>query len=439
MRKICNQFLIAIVLGSISLLSFAEVQLGVKTGDVIGGSDKPIPIAIVPFAWSGGALPQDVSKIVNDDLSHSGEFETMPVANMLSTPHSLAEVHFNDWTMMKMDYIVVGSITKDDSGKFVTQYELIDVLKKQTIYAGSVVAGADALRKASHKISDRIYETITGVKGVFSTKMLYVEVQKLSGSKKAYRLYYADIDGYNPRILIEKYEPIMSPTWSPDAKKAAYVRFDKRHPGIFMVDIASGHEERLTSFKGINSAPSWSPDGTRMAMALSKDGNPEIYIMDIASRGLTRVTNNYGIDTEPSWMPNGQSLVVTSSRGGKPQVYQLDLASQAVTRLTFEGIYNAGAEVGVQGDRMVFVQQDADGHFHIAVKNLTTNATNAISRDTVLDESPSVSPNGNMVLYATLSGGRGVLSVTSIKGRSTYVIPSIRGEIKHPAWSPYIN
>lgn len=438
MKKQIIQFMAAMILSALSLMSFAE-NLGAKTVQIKEfGNEKPIPIAIVPFAWSGGALPQDVSKIVNDDLSHSGEFETMPVTNMLSTPHSFAEVHFNDWSMMKMDYIVVGSITSS-GGKFTAQYELIDVLKKQTIYSGTVSAGADALRKASHKISDRIYETITGVRGVFATKMLYVEVQKLSGRKRAYRLYHADIDGYNPRILIEKYEPIMSPTWSPDAKKAAYVRFEKRRPGIFMLDIASGREERLTNFKGINSAPSWSPDGSRMAMSLSKDGNPEIYVMNIASRSLTRVTNNYGIDTEPSWMPNGQSLVFTSSRGGKPQIYQLDLASQAVTRLTFEGIYNAGAEVGVQGDRMVFVQQNAGGQFHVAVKNLTTNATNTLSRDTVLDESPSVSPNGNMVLYATLSGGRGVLSVTSIKGRSTYVIPSVRGEIKHPAWSPYID
>jgi TolB protein len=438
MKKHIVQLMVAMVLTGISLMSFGE-ELGAKTVQIKDfGNDKPIPIAIVPFAWSGGALPQDVSKIVNDDLSHSGEFEVMPVANMLSKPHSLGEVNFNDWTMMKIDYIVVGSITAS-GGKYTAQYELIDVLKKQTIYAGTVSASADGLRKASHKISDRIYETITGVKGVFSTKMLYVEVQKLSGRKKAYRLYYADIDGYSPRVLLEKYEPIMSPTWSPDAKKAAYVRFENRHPGIFMVDIATGREERLTKFKGINSAPSWSPDGSRMAMSLSKDGNPEIYIMNIASRSLTRVTNNYGIDTEPSWMPDGRSLVFTSSRGGKPQIYQLDLASQAVTRLTFEGIYNAGAEVGVQGDRMVFVQQEADGDFHIAVKNLTTGATNALSRDSALDESPSVSPNGNMVLYATLSGGRGVLSVTSIKGRSTYVIPSIRGEIKHPAWSPYID
>lgn len=434
MKKSGYQILVTIMLSCASFISFAAENMY----DVVGGNTKPIPIAVVPFGWSGGGLPQDVSKIVNDDLSHSGEFEVMPVANMLNTPHNSAQVHYNDWSMMKQDYVVVGNITKDGT-KYTAQYELIDVLKQQVLYAGTVSATADGLRKLSHKISDRVYETITGVRGVFSTKMMYIEVQKLTGRKRAYRLYYADIDGYNPRVLIEKYEPIMSPTWSPDATKVAYMRFEKRRPGIFMLDIASGRETRLTQFKGLNSAPAWSPDGQTIAMSLSKDGNPEIYLMNVASRSLTRLTNNYGIDTEPSWAPDSRSLLFTSSRGGKPQVYKLDIASQAVTRMTYEGIYNSAGEMAARGDRFIFVHQEQGGDFHIAVQDTNTNSMRLLTQETILDESPSVSPNGNMVLYATLSGGRGVLSVTSIPGRSTYRIPSIRGEIKHPAWSPYIN
>jgi TolB protein len=437
MKKLINQLLLIIMMVGFALSALAED--GTKTVVINKFNERAIPIAIVPFGWSGGALPQDVSKIINDDLSHSGEFEVMPVGNMLSMPHSSAEVHYNDWTMMKQDYVVVGNITKDSSGKYTVQYELLNVLKQQVLYAGTVSAEADSLRKASHKISDRIYETITGVRGVFSTKMLYVEVERLAGNKRAYRLYYADIDGYGSRILIEKYEPIMSPTWSPDATRVAYVRFEKRRPGIFMLEIASGRETRLTQFTGLNSAPAWSPDGQYMAMSLSKDGNPEIYIMNIASKALTRLTNSFGIDTEPSWTPDSRSLLFTSSRGGKPQIYKLDIASQSVSRLTYEGNYNTGAEMCARGDRFVFVHQEAGGDFHIAVQDLNTNSMRTLTQDTVLDESPSVSPNGNMVLYATLSGGQGVLSVTSIPGRSTYRIPSIRGQIKHPAWSPYIN
>jgi TolB protein len=393
----------------------------------------------VPFSWSGGALPQDISKIIHDDLDHSGEFEPMPVANMLSTPHTAGEVNFRDWSMMKQDYLVVGAITKQGE-QFVAQFELLDVNGQKPLYAGTMKAEAGSLRKASHKISDMIYEKITGVKGVFATKMTYVTVEKIAPRKKRYRLFYTDIDGYNPQRLIEKYEPIMSPTWSPDGKKIAYSRFENRRPGIFMLDIATGRETLLTKFKGLNSAPSWSPDGGSIAMCLSKDGNPEIYIMDLSTRQLRRVTNHYAIDTEPSWIPGGQGLIFTSSRGGKPQIYKLDLGTQAVERLTFEGIYNAGGEIASRGDKLVLVHQEAGGDFHIAVQDLNTHSLSKLTQDSVLDESASVSANGNMILYATLSGGRGVLSTVSVKGRSVYRIPlTTSGEVKHPAWSPYLN
>ena len=292
------------------------------------------------------------------------------------------------------------------------------------------------MRDIAHAISDKIYQRLTGIRGIFSTKLLYVEVTGTTRENKQYRLMMSDADGARARQIYRSNEPVLSPTWSPTGKEVAYVAYRNGRPGIYRQQLATGNSERLTSFSGLNSAPAWSPDGRSMAMVLSKDGNPEIYVMDLATKQLRRLTNHFAIDTEPSWSPDGQSLVFTSSRGGKPQIYRLSLATGAVERLTFVGDYNARGRVLADGERLIMVHRD-QGVFHIALQDLKSGRVRILSQ-TSLDESPTVAPNSATVLYATQSGRRGVLAAANIASGVKFKLPGATGDVREPAWSPFL-
>lgn len=413
-----------------SLLARAELTI-----EITQGVDEPTPVAVVPFAWSGvQALPEDIAQVVSDDLYRSGMFKLMPRENMLSFPSDRDSLYFRDWRISGSDFIVIGRVSEAD-GQLNVAFELYDILKEERVLGEVVKANRKNLRAVGHYISDKVFEALTGVRGAFSTRIVYVTAEQPRPKAYRYRLMLADADGHNPRTILESKEPIMSPAWSRDGSKLAYVSFESGRPAVYIQYLSSGKREKVQSFRGLNGAPAWSPDGTKLALVLSKDGNPEVYILDLQQRRLNRVTHHFGIDTEPSWSPDGQSLIFTSDRGGQPQIYSIYLPTRDVTRLTFEGQYNARGRLTQDGRFLAMVHQN-NGSFHIAVQDLRTGRMDLLT-ETFMDESPTIAPNGSIILYATQEGVRGVLSAVSLDGRVKFRLPSTEGDVREPAWSPF--
>ncbi|SIS58795.1 Tol-Pal system beta propeller repeat protein TolB [Neptunomonas antarctica] len=421
--------------GFVLLLSTLTVRAELVV-EVTQGVDAPSPVAIVPFDWSGSALSEDVAKIVSDDLGRSGFFKMMPRENMLSTPHERSQVFFRDWRISNNDYIVIGRLIPAANGQITATIELYDVLKEQLVWSETVNGNSSNLRDVAHYIADQVFQQLTGIKGAFSTRIVYVTAEMLGKDKYRYRLQMADSDGARPRTILESKEPILSPTWSKDGSKLAYVSFESTRPSIYVQHLATGQRQRIQSFKGLNGAPAWSPQGDRLALVLSKDGNPEIYVLTLATGQLDRLTRHYGIDTEPTWSPDGESILFTSDRGGMPQIYSLHLPSRDLKRLTFEGKYNSRGRLTQDGRFLTMVHQDSDG-FHIAVQDLKSGRVDILT-STGLDESPTIAPNGSIILYATKKGGRGVLAGVSLDGRVRFTMPNTQGDVREPAWSPFL-
>ena len=430
--KVLPSVLLSVVLAMVA--SIAQAQL---TIEISQGMDNPTAIAIAPFAWQGnGAPPEDVAAVVDSDLARSGQFVPIARTDMLSRPTAQADVFYRDWRAIEAEYLLIGRVSKANN-ELRIEYDLFDVLRQTIVDSGAETGPASTVRMMSHRVADAVYEKLTGVPGAFATRLLYISVTRVPGGKDYSRLTMSDSDGANPVVLLETSEPLLGPTWSPDAKSIAYVSFETGRPAIYRQELSTGRREQLTNFKGLNSAPAWSPDGKTMAMVLSKDGSPDIYLMDLATKQLKRITRHYAIDTEPAWMPDGNSLLFTSDRGGKPQIYRYDLRNGSTERLTFEGTYNARARVAQDGRNVVMVHQQA-GRFHIALLDLVTNRTHVLTT-TQLDESPSIAPNGSMVLYATKAGDRGILAGVSVDGGVKFRLPAREGDVREPAWSPYLS
>jgi len=408
--------------------------------EITEGADSALPIAVVPFANKGGfAVPYDVSRIVANDLQRSGDFDTLPTSKMLSLPETFNQVHFRDWRMLGQSYVLTGQLKYSDySKKYEVTYELIDVLSQQRVLGAVLTAGPKGLRKLAHKISDAVYEEITGVRGVFSTKIAYITLKQLTKNKREYKLHVSDADGKNDHVLFKSNEPMLSIAWSNDGQHLAYSSFHSGRPAIYIQHVRSGNKRKVTSFKGINGAPMWSPDDSSLVMTLSKDGNAEIYSFDLSTNKLNRLTNHYGIDTEASWSPDGKEVVFTSDRSGKPQVYRMNIKDKKPERLTFVGNYNARPRFSTDGESLYYVHQ-SNGGFHIAAINMKTEEQLVLTSKTSLDESPSLSPNGRMIIYSTLRGKNSVLAVVSVDGGSKYFLPSSSGDVREPAWSPFLN
>ena len=402
------------------------------------GYDQQTKIAVVPFR--GGADFADnerMTDIISFDLARSGQFAPEAVGNMLSFPTEHNEVFFRDWRILGMEYLVIGRLSRPVGGDVSVDYALYDVTNERALVQEQLAAPLSKWRDLGHRISDVVFEAVTGVRGAFSTRILYVLAQNAGTSYARYRLELADSDGARARTLLSSDEPIMSPGWSPDGQRAAYVSFETGRPIIVLQDIVSGERELLPHFPGINGSPVFSPDGRRLVLVLSRDGNPEIYVMNLADYRLRQITRHHAIDTEPSWTPDGRSLIFTSDRGGRPQIYQVELATNFIERLTFAGRYNARARLLPDGDHLVFVHR-RDGIDHIAWQDLRRDDLRILT-ETRLDESPSLAPNGAMLIYATQDAGRGILAVVSIDGRVKYRLPSSSGDVREPAWSPFLD
>ena len=406
---------------------------------VTSGSDRAIPIAVVPFGWQGGSvLPEDMAEIIGNDMRNSGIFQPIPKQNMISMPARPSEVIFRDWKALGAQYLLVGDI-QPSGGRLQVQFAVFNVTTEQQVMTGSVGGTPDQLRDMAHYIADQSFEKLTGIKGAFSTRLLYVTAERMSANNTRYTLQRSDYDGARAVTLLQSREPILSPRYSPDGRRIAYVSFEQKRPRIFMQHIDTGRREQITNFEGLNGAPAFSPDGNRLAFVLSKDGNPEVYVMDLGSRQLQRLTNHYAIDTEPFWGADGQTIYFTSDRAGKPQIYKQRLGSNNAERVTFVGNYNANPKLSADEKTLVMIhRQDGYTNFKVAAQDLQRGNLRLLS-DTSLDESPTVAPNGTMLIYATRQQGRGVLMLVSINGRVRLPLPTAQGEVREPSWSPYLN
>jgi TolB protein len=408
------------------------------TVQILRGLAETVPIAIVPFGWeSDSAAAWDVAATVQADLERSGRFRALPRSQMLEFPHQADAVDSTDWRMLKVDYVVVGQLARMSDGRIDVRYELIQVATGERLLGTALPADQAALLPASHRVADAIYERILGVRGAFATRIAYVAVEGPQTSR-VYRLIVADADGANERIVFKSPEPIMSPAWSRDGRSLAYVSFHSGLPAIYVQTLKTAEQVRVSARSGINSAPAWSPDGSQLAVALSRrDGNVDIYLLSLATQELRRVTDDPSIDTEPAWSADGQSLYFTSDRAGAPQVYHLGLsAGDRPRRITFEGSYNARPRVSPDGKELAVVTLDR-GAYRIAAVNLERGSMRILSNGR-LDESPSFAPNGADIIYATREGGRGVLALVSIDGHIQQRLAASAGEVREPAWSPFL-
>ncbi len=413
----------------------ARAQLEIE---IISGNPSALPIAIVPFAWEDPD-PQPittVSEIVSNDLYRSGLFKPIDESDMVERPRDAEDIRFGTWRLLKVDYIVIGTVRRAPEGQGNDLvYQLFDVHSQERLLSQITTVGEGDLRFGAHRVADAIYEELTGVPGAFSTRIAYV-TSTGEGNDARYELVVADADGFSPQSIVGSPEPLLSPSWSPEGGKLAYVSFEQGNSAIYIQDVATGSRELVSSGVGINGAPSFSPDGRQLALTLSRTGNPEIFVMDLASGRQSQLTQHWAIDTEPTWSPDGNAIYFTSDRGGKPQIYRISPRGGTPERVTLEGEYNARASVSPDG-RKIAVAHGRGNEYRIAVWDLETERFTVLTPGT-LDESPSFAPNGSMVLYATREGGRGVLSAVSADGNVRQRLVLSEGDVREPAWSPVI-
>ncbi len=405
--------------------------------DITRGVTDPIPVAVVPFARAvpadGGV---DVAAVVQRDLESSGRFRGMDRTGMPVRPSRAAEVDAAQWRALRSDYVVVGRVVAGSTAQVRLEFELVNVLTGQTLLQDSVSVAQASVRHGAHRVADKVFEKITGIRGAFSTRIAYISVDGRPPTQR-YQLIVADADGENARVAMQSPQPIMSPSWSADGQWLTYVSFENRVAAVFVQRISSGERRQVSARAGVNGAPAFSPDGSKLALTLSgSSGNLDIYVLDLATQGLTRITDDPAIDTEATWSPDGQTLYFTSDRGGGPQIYTVAPRSgQRARRITFGSGYAARPRVSPDGRQLAFVTQES-GSFRIAVMDLAGNQTAVLSRGG-LDESPSFAPNGAALIYAGRDRGQGVLATVSIDGQVSQQLKSDSGEVREPVWGPF--
>ena len=424
-----NLFLVILLLMPNTI--FGELFL-----EITKGSEDPYKIAMISFEGDS-KISKQLNKIIRNDLIRTGEFYILDEGLLLPVNFINDELVYSDWKLLGMDYLVTGKIVKLNNSLDIS-YEIYDVHKKRKLRSSKVFGIPNQIRQLAHYTSDGIYESITGIKGIAATKLLYVNEIKDSKSISAYKLMLADSDGANEKTLLSSSEPIISPSWSPDGKKVAYVSFETGIAKVFIQEIASGNREAVLSKETQISSPSWSPDGKYLSLTLYQDGNAEIYILRLRDKTLTRMTNQFAIDTESSWSPKGNKILFTSGRSGSPQIYELDLRklNPKAKRISFEGTYNAKASYLPKEEGIIFVHRSDDGLFHIALKYKRENFIRILT-DAKMDESPSVAPNGNMVIYGIKEKNLSMLAGFSLSG-AKFKLPASSGEVREPAWSNFL-
>ena len=423
-------------LGLVLLLHTPLTARGELSIVITRGVDRALPVAVVPFAWDGlETAPLDIAALLKADLMRSGYFTAPDTSDLPQQPHDKASIRFSDWRRLGIDHMVIGELRNTSVNRFEIDFRLFNITQGTQMLGLRVPASLSQLRWATHQIADLIFEKLTGVRGAFATRIAYIAVRTVAG-RAIHSLNVADSDGYNSKILLESTQPLLSPSWSPDGKKLAYVSFETKNSAIYVQDIHTGKRELISSEPGINSAPAFSPDGSRLAMTLSHEGNPDIYILFLKSRILKRLTYHPAIDTEPTWLQDGRSLAFTSDRGGSPQIYTMDVNAKQPKRLSFEGSYNARPAYSQDGNHIAMVHGTGQG-YHIAVMDLESGYFKILTQSSH-DESPSFAPNGNMIMYATRSGSKAQLAAISVDGSIQQQLQSPNQEVREPAWGPFL-
>jgi TolB protein len=426
-----NLRLIILLLALIGAEANAELVIDVQ------GVAQPTPVAIVPFGWEGSAptMPLDVAAVITKDLQRSGRFAPIAERDMLQKPTEGSDVDFQDWGFVGVEAVVVGSVVQTGANAYTLSFQLFDVFGRRQLVGYRMSASRGKMRGAAHRAADMIYEKLTGIKGVFGTKVVYVTAEQ-QGDGRLYSLIVSDQDGENENKIMESPDPIMSPAWSPDSRKLAYVSFEGNRSSIIIQTLRSGNRFQVSNRPGINGAPSFSPDGRKLVVTLGGvNGNLDIYVLDITSRRTRRLTTHRAIDTEGTWSPDGQSIYFTSDRSGGPQVYRISADGGTPERITFEGSYNARPRLSPDGTRLAMVHNDR-GNFRIAVMNLERGDLLILSSGRQ-DESPSFAPNSDILIYATREGRDGVLETVSADGLIRQKMASGRGDVREPVWSPF--
>jgi TolB protein len=448
MQKIHKYLLLLYILfGTASV--FAQIRIEVIGGGAtqrpppLSASDYPcnystagaasqIPLVIAPFR-DESTLKQPVTSVIAADLARSGLFKLIDSTGA-KPQHEPDQIDYAMWRSRSANAIVIGSVTPSADGRYEVRFRLMDATQQTQLAGFSYVASAGQLRLTAHKIADVIYEKLTNEKGSFATRIAYVV--RLPG--KRFALSVADADGFGPQTILSSNEPIISPKWSPDGLRLAYVSFEQKKPVVYVQSITTGERKAVANFFGSNSAPAWSPDGRRLAVVLSKDGGSQMFLISADGSGQPqRLASSSAIDTEPNFSPDGSYILFTSDRGGSPQIYRIAVNGGQVQRVTFEGQYNVSARHSPDGKSFTFIHR-CNGRFAVAVQDLATRQIQVLS-DGGVDESPGYSPNGRMILYASDNRGRGILSAISSDGRVKQRFTEDSGDVREPAWSPLVS
>ena len=405
--------------------------------DITEFAGKRTPVAIVPFGWEGTtpSAPFDIDDVVAADLHRSGRFAPIDEDGMLQKPTERAGLDFEDWRILNVEAVVIGKITQTGANSYSVQFQAFDVFTQEQLVGYRMPASRATMRRVAHRAADMIYEKLTGIRGVFDTKVAYVTANGRDQTRR-YTLVVSDADGENQFTIMESTDPIMSPAWSPDSRELAYVSFEDGISTIYVQTLRSGNRIKVSSLAGINGAPSFSPDGRKLVLTLGGvDGNLDINVLDLATRRLTRLTTHRGIDTEGTWSPDGRSIYFTSDRSGGPQVYRISASGGSPERVTFEGSYNARPRLSPDGERLALVHLDR-GRYRIGVLDLDDKDLLIVSGGSQ-DESPSFAPNSDSLIYATREGQEGVLEMVSADGLYRQRLGSRQGDIREPVWSPF--
>jgi TolB protein len=414
----------------LALLGFAAAPRAQLSIEITGAGAKRLPIAVVPFVGEG-ALPPGLSSIIRTDLERSGLFRTLELPLNLPPQSEAAQVNYAEWRSRLADAVVLGSVVPQADGKYEARFRVDDAVKGERLGSVAFPMSRDSLRTTGHRIADYVYEKLTGEKGVFSTLIAFVVKRG-----NAYELQIADADGAGEQTILKSPEPIISPAWSPDGKHIAYVSFEKKKPVIYVHTLANASRVVAANFKGSNSAPAWSPDGKTLAVTLSREGGSQLFLMSPNGSGAKRLTASTAIDTEPRFSPDGKWIYFTSDRGGSPQIYRIDASGGEAQRITFEGSYNVTPRPSPDGKTLAYITRNS-GKFQVALLDLANRQVQIVT-DSDRDESPSFAPNGRMVLLATVINGRGVLSAVSADGRVKQRLSTPAGDVREPAWGPFI-
>lgn len=427
-----SRVLVVIYATIMSCFAYAALEL-----ELTQGISSALPIAITQFSSSSASSQSSaLCDVIRNDLKNSGRFRLVELSGFFGLGGSKDKLDYESWRSQRADNVVTGSIEPVSNSQYKISFELHDVYGKTVLLSQQYTVSQAQLRKIAHHISDIIYQKLTGIRGVFSTKIAYILVNRGQG-KTRYVLEISDADGFNPKTLLSSNQPIMSPAWSPDGKHIAYVSFEGKRSSIYTQELSTGKRKLISKFPGINGAPAWSYDGRKMALVLTRTGDPKIYLLDLATKSLRQLTFGRALDTEPNFSPDGMSLVFTSNRSGSPQIYKLDLATGEVSRLTYNGNYNARGSFSPDGKSLIMLHQD-EGMFNVATQDIESGRVTTLTR-TGFDESPSVAPNGSMIVYATTYNRNGILAEVSSDGRIKLNLPAHGGEVQEPAWSPFLN